>query len=84
MSTKTKHKHIAIIGRIPDEENVSAVYSDVTSAKAEKLFEKEIISDYIEGSGDLDREEKKYLRDQGVYIDFVITSDSPLHIDSYL
>ena len=84
MSTPIKHNHLVVIGRIPDEDNQYWTYQNMTSDKAAKSFEKQLIADYIEDSGEMDREEKKDIRDQGVYIDFILTSESPIDVDSWL
>ena len=84
MNKPIKHNHLVVIGRIPDEDDQYWTYQNMTSDKAAKSFEKQLIADYIENSDEMSREEIKDIRDEGVYIDFILTSESPINVDSWL
>lgn len=75
-----KHPHLVVVGRIPDEENVFATYTNLTIKQAMKAFEKKLvaehIADYCETS-----EQKQEVKEQGVYVDAVFTADTPIGID---
>lgn len=74
------HKHLIIIGRIPDEENVCIGFRNLTIEEATTQFQDEMVDAYVENN-DLDGEAKQEAKDQGVYIDAVLTSETPITID---
>jgi len=69
-----KHPHLVVVGRIPDEENVFAAYTNLTTEQAMRAF----IADHCET-----REKKQEVKEQGVYVDAVFTSDTPIGIECF-
>jgi hypothetical protein len=45
---KLKHSHLVVVGRIPDEENVFEVFTNLTAEQAVKAFEKKLVAERID------------------------------------
>lgn len=75
MSKVIKHKNVIVIGRISDDENIYGSYSDMSVAKAEQSFRRQLKkeSDYTPKEWD------EYGKE--IYIDGIITSDSKMNVD---
>lgn len=67
MRTKPKYKHLLIVGHPEGCDPETAVFSDVTELQAIDRFNRGVKSDY--GTEDLE-----------IYIDLVITSETPMEI----
>lgn len=80
MSTHIKHNHLVVIGRIPDEENVCIGFRNLTIEEATAQFQDEMVDSHIDNQG-LEGEAKQEVKDEGVYIDAVLTSETPIGID---
>lgn len=80
MSKPIKHPHLVVVGRIPDEENVFATYTNLTIKQAMKAFERKLVATHIADYCQT-IEQKQEVKEQGVYFDAVFTSDTPIGID---
>jgi len=74
-----KHKHLVVIGRIPDEENVSMAFTNKTMEGARIEFDIEMINTHIENNAETPEEEEE-IRDNGTYVDLILTSESEIKI----
>jgi hypothetical protein len=79
---KLKHPHLVVVGRIPDQENVFEVFTNLTAEQAVKAFEKKLVAEHIADYCET-REQKQEVKEQGVYVDAVFTSDTPIGIECF-
>ena len=78
MSSQNKrHKHIAVIGRMPEQDSQLFKFFNLTIDEAERQFEADLYAD--------ERPEKKgeveAWHGTAYYIDFILTSEAPMEVD---